>query len=185
MHLATIGGNVANAHPVLDFPPCLLALDAVAVLKNSQGERRVPLSDFFVGFKKTVLRKDELITEFELGEFSRRSGGAFLKLAWSRVDMAVINLATVVELAACGTCQKARIALGTAGPIPFRAEEAEQILIGKKIDDALIERAVEICKSIAKPVDYFRGSIEYKKHIIGVYVRRGLYSALKRAMEEK
>lgn len=184
MRLATIGGNVANGHPVLDFPPCLLALDAVAVLKSSHGDRRVPLSEFFIGFKKTILRKDELITEFELGDFSQRSGGAFMKLAWSRVDMAVINLAAVVDLAVDGTCQKARIALGTAGPIPFRVEEAEELLVGKKIDDALIDRAVQICKATANPVDYFRGSIEYKKHIIGVYVQRGLSSALQRAVEE-
>ncbi|RWD98755.1 FAD binding domain-containing protein [Mesorhizobium sp.] len=181
MRLATIGGNVANGHPVLDFPPCLLALDAVAVLKSSHGERRVPLSEFFVGFKKTVLRKDELITEFELGAFSPRSGGAFMKLAWSRVDMAVINLAAVVDLAADGTCQKVRIALGTAGPIPFRVEEAEQFLVGKKVDDALIDKAAQICKAAANPVDYFRGSIGYKKHIIGVYAQRGLRSALARA----
>ncbi|MFC3725693.1 FAD binding domain-containing protein [Neoaquamicrobium sediminum] len=184
MKLATIGGNVANAHPVLDFPPCLLALDAVAVLKSSRGERRVPLSEFFVGFKKTVLQNGELITEFELGDFSDRSGGAFLKLAWSRVDMAVINLAAVVDLAADGTCQKARIALGTAGPTPFRVEEAEQLLIGKKIDDALIDEAAKICKAAANPVDYFRGSIDYKKHIIGVYAQRGIRSALRRAGKE-
>jgi carbon-monoxide dehydrogenase medium subunit len=184
MRLATIGGNVANAHPVLDFPPCLLALDAVAVLKSRQGERRVPLSDFFVGFKKTVLRKDELITEFELGRFSERSGGAFLKLAWSRVDMAVINLATVVELSADGKCSRARIALGTAGPMPFRVEEAEKLLEGKTIDDALIEEAAAICTRAANPVDYFRGSIAYKKHIIGVFVRRGLKAAVSRAAEE-
>ncbi|RUZ77863.1 hypothetical protein EN943_12535 [Mesorhizobium sp. M7A.F.Ca.US.006.01.1.1] len=184
MRLATIGGNVANGHPVLDFPPCLLALDAVAVLRSSQGERRVPLSEFFVGFKKTALRKNELITQFELGDFSRRSGGAFMKLAWSRVDMAVINLAAVVDLAADGTCQKVRIALGTAGPVPFRVEEAEQFLVGKKIDDALIDTAAEICKRMANPVDYFRGSIDYKRHIIGVYVQRGLRLALDRAVEE-
>jgi len=185
MRLATIGGNVANAHPVLDFPPCLLALDATAVLKSSQGERRVPLSEFFVGFKKTVLRSDELITEFELGRFSNRSGGAFLKLAWSRVDMAVINLATVVELSADGKCSKVRIALGTAGPIPFRVEEAEKLLEGKKIDDALIDEAAAICTRAANPVDYFRGSIAYKKHIIGVFVKRGLKAAVSRATEEK
>lgn len=181
MRLATIGGNVANAHPVLDFPPCLLALDAVAVLRSSLGERRVPLTDFFVGFKKTVLRKDELITEFELGRFSERSGGAFLKLAWSRVDMAVINLATVVELSEDGTCSKARIALGTAGPVPFRVDEAENLIEGRIIDDALIDEAVAICVRTANPVDYFRGSIAYKKHIIGVFVKRGLKAAVSRA----
>jgi aerobic carbon-monoxide dehydrogenase medium subunit len=160
MHLATIGGNVANAHPVLDFPPCLLALDAVAILKSSSGERRVPLTEFFVDFKKTALRRNELIADFELGKFSRRSGGAFLKLAWSRVDMAVINLATVVELAEDGTCSKARIALGTAGPIPFRVEEAEALLVGKRIDDSLIDQVAKVCKATANPVDYFRGSID-------------------------
>jgi aerobic carbon-monoxide dehydrogenase medium subunit len=184
MHLATIGGNVANAHPVLDFPPCLLALDAVAILRSSSGDRRVPLTDFFVGFKKTALRKNELIADFELGNFSRRSGGAFLKLAWSRVDMAVINLATVIELAEDGTCSKARIALGTAGPIPFRAEEAEALLMGKKIDDILIDQVAKVCKATANPVDYFRGSIDYKKHIIEVYAQRGLRSAVSRATEE-
>lgn len=184
MHLATIGGNVANAHPVLDFPPCLLALDAVAILRSKRGDRRVPLTDFFVDFKKTVLREDELITDFELGHFSGRSGGAFLKLAWSRVDMAVINLAAVVELAEDGTCSKARIALGTAGPIPFRVEEAEELLVGKRIDDDLIDQAAKVCKARANPVDYFRGSIDYKKHIIEVYAQRGLRTAVSRASEE-
>lgn len=184
MRRATIGGNVANAHPVLDFPPCLLALDAVATLKSLKGERRLPLNEFFVGFKKTALERGELITEFELGDFSKRCGGAFLKLAWSRVDMAVINAAIVVQLSSRGFCEKARIALGTAGPVPLRVGEAESVLEGKKIDDDLIGKVAEICTRVANPVDYFRGSIAYKKHIIGVYARRGLQTALRRATEE-
>jgi carbon-monoxide dehydrogenase medium subunit len=180
-HLATIGGNICKAHPVLDFPPPLLALDAQVKLRSERGERSVPLEEFFLGFEETALGDDEILIEFEIPSPAPRTGGAFLRLGWTQVDMALINTAIVVTLSSDNTCQGARIALGTAAPIPFRSKRAESLLMGKKIDDSLIKEAASAASQESTPMDYSRGSAAYKRHIIGVFVERGLTEALGRA----
>jgi len=180
-HLATIGGNICKAHPVLDFPPPLLALDAEVTMANSDGERVMPLAEFFLGFEETALAEGEMITEFNLPAPAPRTGAAFLKMGWTHVDMALVNAAILVTLAADSSCQEARIALGTATPVPFRSKQAEAVLQGKNIDDALIKEAASIAAGEASPMDYHRGSEAYKRHIIGVFVERGLTEALRKA----
>lgn len=182
-HLATIGGNICKAHPVLDFPPPLLALDAQVKLRSKKGERLVPLDEFFLDFEETALGDDEIVTEFEIPSPAPRTGGVFLKQGWTQVDMALINTAIVITLSSDNTCQKARIALGTAAPIPFRSKKAESVLEGQRIDASLIKEAASISSRESNPMDFHRGSEAYKRHIIGVFVERGLTEALRRAKE--
>ena len=180
-HLATIGGNVCKAHPVLDFPPPLLALDAKVTLRGAGAERVMPLEAFFLDFEETALQEDELVTGFDIPPPAPRTGAAFLKMGWTHVAMALVNAAVSVTLADDDRCREARIALGTAAPIPFRSKQAEALLQGEEIDDALIKEAAATSAREAAPMDYHRGSEAYKRHIIGVFVERGLTTALKRA----
>ena len=139
----------------------------------------MPLEEFFLGFEETALGEGEMITEFNLPAPAPRTGAAFLKMGWTHVDMALVNAAILVTLGPDNKCQEARIALGTAAPVPFRSKQAEAVLIGKKIDDALIKEAAAAAVRQAAPMDYHRGSEAYKRHIIGVFVERGLTEALR------
>ena len=98
---------------------------------------------------------------------------------WTHVDMALVNASVLITLASDSSCQEARIALGTAAPVPFRSRQAEAILKGRKIDDAAIDEAAAMAAREASPMDYHRGSETYKRHIIAVFVERGLREALK------
>ncbi len=126
-HLATIGGNICKAHPALDFPPPLLALDANVTLARKNGERVMPVVEFFLGFEETALGKGEMITEINLPAPAPNTGAAFLKMGWTHVDMALVNASVLITLASDSSCQEARIALGTAAPVPFRSRQAEAI----------------------------------------------------------
>ncbi len=183
-HLATIGGNVCDAHPVLDFPPPLLGLDALVTLRSTGGERSMPLRAFFRDFQETARTDDEILTGFEIPALPPRTGAVYLRMGWTRVDLALVNAAIVVSLAPDNICLDARIALGTAGPIPFRCAEAESVVEGREIDDACIRDAAAIASRESRPVSYARGSEAYKRHMIGVFVARGLREAARRAMEE-
>jgi carbon-monoxide dehydrogenase medium subunit len=180
-HLATIGGNICKAHPALDFSPPLLALDAQVKINGQGGERSMPLEEFFLDFEKTALGDDEIVTEFILPAAVPGAEGVFLKMAWTRVEIALINTAIVITLSSDNTCQDARIALGTAAPVPFRSKKAESVLKGKRIDDSLMKEAAEIASDESKPENYFRASEAYKRHIIKVFVERALAEALRRA----
>jgi carbon-monoxide dehydrogenase medium subunit len=180
-HLATVGGNICKAHPALDFPPPLLALDAEVKIASQRGERSMPLEDFFLDFEKTALGEDEIVTGFDIPSAAPGAVGVFLKMAWTRVDIALVNTAIVITLSSDGTCQDARIALGTAAPVPFRPKKAESVLKGQRIEEPLIKETAEIASEESKPEDYFRASEAYKRHIIRVFVERGLAEAVRRA----
>ena len=182
-HLATIGGNLCKAHPVLDFPPPLLALDAEVRLRGAGGARTLPIAEFFLDFQRTALGEDEILTEIAIPAPAPGTGSALLRQGWTRVDLAIASAAVVLTLAPDGICRKARIALGTAGPTPMRAREAEAGLEGRPIDESAITRAAATAAGEARPMSFFRGPQAYKRHVIRVFVARGLAAAAGRARE--
>src|SRR5262249_35641935 len=99
-NLATVGGNLCNAAPSADMAPPLMALDAAAVIVGPRGERRVPIADFFVGVRRTVLAPDELLLELDIPAPPPRSGGTYVRHTPRReLDIAVVGVASQVALA--------------------------------------------------------------------------------------
>jgi aerobic carbon-monoxide dehydrogenase medium subunit len=180
-NLATLGGNLCNAAPSADMAPPLLALDAEAVIAGPRGERRVPLTDFFTGVRRTVLAADEVLLELVLPVPGARSGGQYLRHTPRReLDIAVVGVASQLTLSD-GVCAKARIALAAVAPVPLRARAAEQALEGKPITPEAIERAAELAVGAAEPISDQRGSADYRRHLVHVLTRRTLRTALTRA----
>jgi CO/xanthine dehydrogenase FAD-binding subunit len=180
-NLATLGGNLCNAAPSADMAPPLLALDAEAVIVGPKGERRVPLTDFFTGVRRTVLAADEILLEIVVPAPDPRSGGHYLRHTPRReLDIAVVGVASQLTLSN-GVCSKARIALAAVAPVPLRARAAEQALEGKPVTPEAIERAAELALGAAKPISDQRGSAEYRRHLVRVLTRRTLRTALTRA----
>jgi len=180
-NLASVGGNLCNAAPSADMAPPLLALEAQAVIAGPKGERRVPLSDFFTGVRKTVLGPNELLVEVATPPPGPRSGGSYLRHTPRReLDIAVVGVASQVTLSN-GTCAKARIALAAVAPTPIRATAAEAALEGKALTPELIDRAAELAMQSARPISDQRGSADFRRHLVRVLTRRTLTAALARA----
>ena len=180
-NLATLGGNLCNAAPSADMAPPLLALDAEAVIAGPRGRRRVPMASFFLGVRRTVLEPDELLVELAVPAPAAHSGGNYLRHTPRReLDIAVVGVASQVTLSG-GACAAARIALAAVAPVPLRATEAEQSLVGQPITPAAIERAAELAAAAARPIDDHRGSVVFRRHLVRVLTRRTLTTALERA----
>lgn len=180
-NLATLGGNLCNAAPSADMAPPLLALDAEAVIAGPSGQRRVSMASFFLGVRRTVLAPGELLLEIVVPAQGAHSGGNYLRHTPRReLDIAVVGVASQVTLAG-GTCTTARIALAAVAPVPLRATDAEQALVGQPLTPQQIERAAELASGAARPIDDHRGSIEFRNHLVRVLTRRTLTTALQRA----
>jgi len=180
-NLASVGGNICNAAPSADMAPPLIAMEAQAVIAGPKGERRVPLSDFFTGVRKTVVGPDELLVEIFVPAPGLHSGGCYIRHTPRReLDIAVVGVASQVTMAN-GVCAKARIALAAVAPTPVRATAAEAALEGKALTPELIERAADLAGQAAKPISDQRGSADFRRHLVRVLTRRTLTTALARA----
>jgi carbon-monoxide dehydrogenase medium subunit len=179
---ATVGGNLAHADPALDPPVTLMALDASVRLDSRGGSRRVPLDEFFVDHYETVMRPDEILTRIDVPKPRPRTEAAFLKfLPRSSDDYATVAVAvrlTVDE--AGGRCEDVRITLGSVGSTTLRARAAEAVLQGQPLNGAALREAASLSKDVADPIADIRGSAEYKRDMVEVFVRRALLRALDR-----
>jgi aerobic carbon-monoxide dehydrogenase medium subunit len=177
---ATVVGNVCNASPAADTAPALLSYGAQVKIASAQGERTIPLEEFFVGPGKTALRDNELVAEIILPAPQPHTGAAFFRRTRTAMDIAVVCGAAMLQFTN-GTCQNARIALGAVGPIPLRAARAEAVLRGQKLTDQVVEEASRIASEEARPIDDVRSTAEYRREMVRVLTRRGLRQAMERA----
>ena len=186
-NLGTVGGNICNASPGADTATPLLVLGAEATISSAEGTRTIPLSEFFTGPKRTNLKPGELLTELSFPTPPTGSGGAFQKLGRRKgCTLSLINIAAYVELDG-DTCSKARVAVGACAPTPVRIKDVEEMLKGKKIDDAVIGEVSSACYGLVEPSQraHSRASEEYRRDMSCVLMRRALTTALERARRNK
>jgi carbon-monoxide dehydrogenase medium subunit len=175
-NVATLGGNIANASPASDAPLALIALGASVVLTRAGGQREVPLENFFVGPGQTVLQPGEIISEIRVPPLWARTGGAYLKHAVRRTDIAIVSVAVVVRLGE-EVCDDAKIALGSVAPTAFRAKRAEQLLTGKRITDELAGEAARAAMEESRPIDDIRGYAGYRVKTVFDITRQAIIEA--------
>jgi CO/xanthine dehydrogenase FAD-binding subunit len=180
-NLGTIGGNLCNAAPSADAAPPLTALGAKGKLVSSRGERVVDLEGFFTGPGATVLEADEILAEIQVPNPPPHSGGAYLKIARTAVDIAVVGVAASITLGGDGSCSDAGIVLGAVAPVPLRARKAEAALKGKKLEGTVIEEGARLAAEESRPISDVRGSAEYRKEMVRVLTGRAINEALERA----
>jgi carbon-monoxide dehydrogenase medium subunit len=180
-NLATIGGNICNAVPSADFPPVLIALDSRAKIIGPSGERNALLEEFFVDVRRTILRSNELLIEIQVPGQPPRTGLAFQKLGRVHTDIALVNVACRLTFGSDGTCKDTRIVLGAVAPTPIRAKRAEEMLIGKNLNDSLIQKIAQAASSETEPISDIRASAEYRRNMCRVLTARALRQALERA----
>jgi len=180
-NLATVGGNLAHADPANDHPATLLALEAEVVATGLDGERTVPVAEFFTDFFTTVLRPDEILTEIRIPTPTASSGGAYIKLERKVGDFAIVGVAAQVTINAMGICTHAGIGLTNVAPTPLKVHTAETFLQGQHLDQDSITQAAQLAAEAARPEADLRGSIAYKRDMVRVLTTRALTRALERA----
>ncbi len=180
----TLGGNVANASPAGDTLPVLLATDALIVLRDIGGERRVPAAAFFTGYRATARSSEELIVRVEIplpaGRQVRfRKVGTRHALAISKVVMAVSwHDGEGGTAAGAGAAPKrpawhdVRVAVGSVAPVPMRARAAEAILEGAAPTRATADRAVAAIAAEIVPIDDVRSTASYRRAVTARILRR-------------
>lgn len=172
----TVGGNLGTASPAGDAHPPLLASDAVVELASTTGTRRIPVREFFTGPKKNAMREDELIAAFLI----EPAAGAqqFSKVGTrNAMVIAVCSFALALD----PVHRRVGTGIGSAGPTPLRAVEAEEFIRGeldwegrRPVGDSAIDRFGELVAAAAKPIDDVRGTAAYRRHALAVLARRCL-----------
>jgi aerobic carbon-monoxide dehydrogenase medium subunit len=176
---ATVGGNIAHADPANDHPAVLLAYGAEVVALGPNGTRTIAIDDFFVDLFENALADNEILTEIRIPTPGPNSGGAYVKVERKVGDYAVS--AAAVQLTLDGnTCTAARIGLTNVSPVPLRARSAEQALTGQPLSDEVIEAAGQAAAAECDPSPDLRGSVEYKRDLTRVVVKRAIRQAMER-----
>lgn len=181
-NVATIGGNTCNASPSADTVPGLIVTDAVVNLVGPQGERCLPLEQFFVGPGKTVLERGEMVTGFKLPLFRPGNGAVYKKYAIrGDTDIAIIGVGGRLSVNAAGVIEEAKLALGAVAPTPLRIPTVEKMLIGNVLTDKLVTEAAQAAADACTPITDGRATKEYRKEMIRVWTRYVLLEANKQA----
>lgn len=181
----TIGGSLAEADPSSDWAPVLLTLSTDVICEGPDGERSVPMEDLTTDAYTTVLAPAELVREVVVKVPPEKSGGAYLAFKRSAPVYASASAAVQLTLADKDTCQEVAIALGAVGLTAIRPAEAEAALRGQPLSEKNIQAAVEAARAACDPQPDMRGSAEYKRHLVGVLVKRALEIAVRRARGQK
>jgi carbon-monoxide dehydrogenase medium subunit len=182
---ASIGGNLCNSSPAADSIPPLLARGATCHVVGPDGPRTVPAALFCTAPGKNVLAQGELLVMLEFPPPTPGSADAYLRfIPRNEMDIAVAGAGSWVQLDDSGErVRQARIGLAAVGPTPLLAEEAAAWLEGKPANEESFAAAGELAKTIARPISDMRGTVEFRKQLVGVLVRRTLTIAAARARE--
>jgi carbon-monoxide dehydrogenase medium subunit len=179
-NLGTIGGSLTHADPSGDLGSVMLALGASVVLRSANGERTVPIGEFLVDTFQSSIAPNELLTEVQVPTTSGRYGGTYLKLERKVGDYATVAAAVFLSMGN-GAIGSAGIALTSVGLTNIKADAAEASLAGAAPSPGVFEQAGRLAAEASNPVTDVRGSADYKRHMVDVYVRRGLARAAEMA----
>lgn len=170
----TIVGNLCNASPAADGVPPLLMLDAQVELSSSRGIRRLALSDFITGHRRTARAADELLTAVILPKASLSGHSTFLKLG-ARAYLVISIAAVAVRLAVReGVIAHAAVAVGSCGPVATRLLSVEEALVGLKPAEAAAAVRDEDIFAALHPIDDIRATADYRCEAAAHLVRRAV-----------
>jgi carbon-monoxide dehydrogenase medium subunit len=177
-NVGTIGGNLCHAAPCAETAPSLLGLEAKVTVVRPDGKRTIPLEKFFTGPGRTALQTGELLIEIQVPPMPPDSTGVYLKhTTRGTVNPAIVGVAAIVAMDG-KRCKEVKLVLGAVAPTPIRARNAETILRGEEVDDALMEKAAWMASDESKPISDVRASAEYRKEMVKVFTTYALRKAI-------
>ncbi len=167
---ATMGGNIVTASPIGDCAPVLLTLDAKVVLASTSGERVLPISEFFVGYRKTALKEGEILKTIIIPRIVAVPGqrlNRWFKVSKRReMDISTVAACFLVELDEDQIVRQARLAFGGVAAMPARATQTETALAGKVWNRETMHGVLPILRTEFTPISDVRGSAEYRGELI-------------------
>jgi len=180
--LGTVAGNVVNASPAADLLPGLLIHDAVFHLARRGAERTVPIGEFILGRRRTARAAEEIVTGITIGPLPTGAVEAFVKVGRRRaMEVSLVAVAARVTTdPSSGTITDARIAVGAASAVPYRAVAAERMLVGATPGPAVFREAGHAALDGADPIDDVRASRRYRLTVLP----RAVAHALNRTGEQ-
>ncbi len=176
----TVGGDIAHGDPANDHPAIMLTLGADFVLAQANGERTVAADGFFVDTFASELEPGEILKEIRVPVAVAGSGWAYCKLKRKTGDYATAAAAVQLTLDG-GSCSQFSLGLTNVAPTALLVRDASAAVLGRAIDDALIEQIAEMAMAACDPAEDLRGSVEYKRHMAGEMTRRAIRVAVERA----
>ena len=178
-NVATIGGNLCNCSPCADLALPLLILDAQVRIRSISNVIDIPIQNFFLGPGLSCLSADQILTEVKLKKPYPKAKAVFQKKGRVKMDLAVASVAVLLETEG-QVCRKIRVSAGSVAPVPIRLEKVEAFLEGKELSPEILDRTQLLAAESVSPISDIRATEEYRRQIVGVYVRR----AIARILEE-
>lgn len=178
---ATIGGNVCNAAPSADSAPCLFTLDAMVMIAGSQGQREVPITEFYISFGQVDLKEGEFVTGFRIPKENYESYlGYYYKYAMrNAMDIATSSCAVNVKLNDDLKIDEIKACYGVAASTPVRVYEAEKAYKGKELNEENIKGFAKMALNELSPRDSWRASKEMRTQVLYEICVRSLKECLK------
>jgi len=167
---ATLVGNICNASPAADTAPALLVLDAEVEVLSKDGERTVPIEEFFTGVKKTSMKPGEFVKAVRVPNPPKGARGGYLK--WGRTrgeDLAIVGVGALI---ANSSAKLIRVALSSVAPTPIRIREVEKIHEEGGSLSKQIQKVAFIVQEKIAPITDVRSGKEYRRHMAGLVTRR-------------
>jgi len=175
-NLGTVVGSLCHADPQGDWASVMLAMNAEIVCRTGESQRRIPVAEFVQGPFTTSLEPNEIATEVNIPDPGADTYGTYMKLERKVGDFASVGVANHLSFDG-SRVERAGIGLTAVGPANIKATEAEQLLTGAELDGGTIARAADLCAEAADPHSDLRGSADYKRAMVRVFVSRALSAA--------
>ena len=173
---ATIAGNICNASPAGDTIGACLVFDGVLQVHGVAGLRQEPLSTFFIGPGKTVLKPGDIATAVRFPLPPKGSAGKYIKLGRNALsDLAIVGVTALgYPDSSTASGYRFRLALASVGPTPLVPVKAEEVLAARPITPEVIAEAAQAAMDSCNPIDDVRGSARYRKHMVRNLTQRAL-----------
>lgn len=183
-NVATLGGNLCNASPSAEMAPALLGLSARVKIAKRDGEKVIPLDNFFVGPGETVLEDGEILTEIHVPPPLNNSVGVYLShTTRGSIDLSVASVSAIIVFSE-NSCNDIKLTLGAVAPTPMRAKKAEDVMRGHDFSENLIQTAAKVAADESLPISDVRASSDYRKQLIRVLVFRAMEQAILKSKKE-
>ena len=178
----TVAGNLITASPANDTITPLMALEARVRLASRSGVRTIPLKDFYTGVRRTLMSPDEMLVDISFPAMKDNQRGCFIKLGLRMAQaISLVNAAVLLTFEqppgndlSDMRVKQAIISLGAVAPTVIRAVQAEDYLVGKKLNPNTIQETAELASLAAKPIDDIRSSADYRSEMVRVCTLRAL-----------
>jgi carbon-monoxide dehydrogenase medium subunit len=175
----TLGGSLCQLDPAAELVTVAAATDATVIVVGPKGRRELPFSEFPAGYMTPALQPDEILAGVRFPSWSKGHGHAFVEFSRRHGDFAVVAAAALVELDGTGKVKRASLTIGGATAAPVRVADAERMLAGQELSDALLREAAEHCRRIDAMGDV-HAPAAYRRQLAAVLARRALEKARSR-----